>query len=520
MKLGNLRIGQRLLAGFGSLMALMMVIVGLAYQQFEAVKHDFAEVVEMERRAFLATEWLGLTTLNGNRAVAIAKSGGHAQVEAYFAPQVKKTTERISEIQKELEAHVTSDKGKALMAEIAEQRKAYIATRNEVFALLKAGDVAGGQRMLEQRMMPANESYLKVIGAFNAFEHELVKQRTEVVDAAVDRAETVLLVLTAIAIGIGGLAAWLITRSVTHPLAQAVAAVRTMAGGDLTQAVPAEGRDEAADLLRGLGDMQRSLQRLIGEVRSTTDSITTASSEIATGNQDLSARTEQTASNLQQTASSMEQLTGTVRQTADSARTANQLASSAQATAAKGGEVVSQVVTTMEDINASSKKIADIIGVIDGIAFQTNILALNAAVEAARAGEHGRGFAVVATEVRQLAQRSAQAAREIKSLIEASTGAVAAGVQRVGDAGRTMGEIVHVVEQVSGLIGTLSVSVAGQHDGIGQLNDVVARLDAMTQQNSALVEQSSAASQSLRDQVQRLADVVRVFLIAPVPQQA
>jgi len=514
MKLGNLRIGQRLLAGFGSLMALMMVIVGLAYQQFEAVKHDFAEVVEMERRAFLATEWLGLTTLNGNRAVAIAKSGGHAQVEAYFAPQVKKTTERISEIQKELEAHVTSDKGKALMAEIAEQRKAYIATRNEVFALLKAGDVAGGQRMLEQRMMPANESYLKVIGAFNAFEHELVKQRTEVVDAAVDRAETVLLVLTAIAIGIGGLAAWLITRSVTHPLAQAVAAVRTMAGGDLTQAVPAEGRDEAADLLRGLGDMQRSLQRLIGEVRSTTDSITTASSEIATGNQDLSARTEQTASNLQQTASSMEQLTGTVRQTADSARTANQLASSAQATAAKGGDVVSQVVTTMEDINASSKKIADIIGVIDGIAFQTNILALNAAVEAARAGEQGRGFAVVASEVRSLAQRSANAAKEIKSLIGDSVEKVGAGSKLVDQAGATMTEILASVRQVTHIMGEISVASREQSSGIEQVNRSIEQMDGMTQQNAALVEQAAAAASSLRDQSKKLTEAVAVFKLA------
>jgi methyl-accepting chemotaxis protein len=514
MKLGNLRIGQRLLAGFGSLMALMMVIVGLAYQQFEAVKHDFAEVVEMERRAFLATEWLGLTTLNGNRAVAIAKSGGNAQVESYFAPQVKQTTERISEIQKELEAHVTSDEGKALLARIAEQRKAYIATRSEVFALLKAGDVAGGQRVLEQRMLPASESYLKVIGAFNAFEHDLVRQRSEVVDAAVDRAEAVLLVLMAIAMGMGGLAAWLITRSVTQPLAQAVAAVRTMAGGDLTQAVPAEGRDEAADLLRGLGDMQRSLQRLIGEVRSTTDSITTASSEIATGNQDLSARTEQTASNLQQTASSMEQLTGTVRQTADSARTANQLASSAQATAAKGGDVVSQVVTTMEDINASSKKIADIIGVIDGIAFQTNILALNAAVEAARAGEQGRGFAVVASEVRSLAQRSANAAKEIKELIGASVEKVENGTRLVDAARASMEDIVAQVQNVTTMISEIGSATLEQTAGIGQVSTAVGQLDQVTQQNAALVEESTAAADSLKQQAQSLAEVVGVFKLA------
>ncbi|MET0350219.1 MAG: methyl-accepting chemotaxis protein [Rhizobacter sp.] len=269
--------------------------------------------------------------------------------------------------------------------------------------------------------------------------------------------------------------------------------------------------------------LQSAIARMsgaIGQVDQASSTIGSAVNEIAAGQLDLSTRTETAASNLQQTAATLHQLTDTLRESADTAREAHRLAAAASAAATRGGTVVGEVVGDMDQISRSSHQIADIIGVIDGIAFQTNILALNAAVEAARAGEHGRGFAVVATEVRQLAQRSAQAAREIKSLIEASTGAVAAGVQRVGDAGRTMGEIVHVVEQVSGLIGTLSVSVAGQHDGIGQLNDVVARLDAMTQQNSALVEQSSAASQSLRDQVQRLADVVRVFLIAPVPQQA
>jgi methyl-accepting chemotaxis protein len=246
-------------------------------------------------------------------------------------------------------------------------------------------------------------------------------------------------------------------------------------------------------------------------VQNATESIGTASAEIATGNQDLSARTEQTASNLQQAASSMEQLTGTVKQSADSARHANQLATSAAEVAARGGQVVSQVVATMDDINASSKKIADIIGVIDGIAFQTNILALNAAVEAARAGEQGRGFAVVASEVRSLAQRSAEAAKEIKGLIGASVEKVEGGSRLVADAGRTMAEIVSSVQRVSDIIGEITAASAEQSDGIGQINTSVSQLDQMTQQNSALVEQSAAAADSLKEQAVKLAQVVGTF---------
>ncbi len=267
----------------------------------------------------------------------------------------------------------------------------------------------------------------------------------------------------------------------------------------------------AGSLLDGLGQMVESLRRTVTQVRQSTDSISTASSEIATGNQDLSARTEQTASNLQQAASSMEQLTGTVKQSADSARQANQLAASAAEVAARGGNVVSQVVTTMNEINASSKKISDIIGVIDGIAFQTNILALNAAVEAARAGEQGRGFAVVASEVRSLAQRSAQAAKEIKGLIGASVDKVEAGSRLVADAGATMTEIVGSVQRVSDIIGEISAASSEQSDGIGQINAAVLQLDQMTQQNAALVEESAAAAESLKQQAGTLAHAVGAF---------
>ena len=303
--------------------------------------------------------------------------------------------------------------------------------------------------------------------------------------------------------------------SICRPLDDARRLALAIAGGDLTQRVTVQGRDETAVLQTALADMQSSLNCIVAKVRMASDSMGTASTEIASGNADLSVRTEQTASNLQQTASSLEQLTNTVQHTAQSARTANELATSAQTSAAHGGKVVSEVVATMQDISASSAKISDIIGVIDGIAFQTNILALNAAVEAARAGEEGRGFAVVAGEVRSLAQRSAQAAREIKVLIAASTGKVESGAKLVVGAGAAMTEIVGSVQRVSQIISEITGAATAQSDGIAQVNQAVSQLDQMTQQNAALVEQSAAAGESLRDQARALVDVVAAFKLLP-----
>jgi methyl-accepting chemotaxis protein len=310
------------------------------------------------------------------------------------------------------------------------------------------------------------------------------------------------------------------SRSIVSPIDYARRVAQAVAGGDLTMQIRADGRDEAADLLRALAQMQSSLRSIVGDVGSAADSIGTASREVASGNADLSTRTEQAASNLQQTASSMSQLTGTVRQAGDAAAQANQLAHRAASVAQRGGAVVAQVVSTMDQINTSSKKIVDIIGTIDGIAFQTNILALNAAVEAARAGEQGRGFAVVASEVRSLAQRSAEAARQIKGLIVSSVERVEAGSKLVGEAGATMTEIVASVQRVSDIIGEISAAAAEQNQGIVQVNGAVTELDRMTQQNAALVEQSAAAAESLREQAHQLAGVVSVFRLGQTPVAA
>ncbi len=316
-------------------------------------------------------------------------------------------------------------------------------------------------------------------------------------------------------LGVVVLVVWPLTllnsKSITQPIAYAGTVAEAIAQGDLTRPIRLDGRDEATALLGALKRMQESLRAVVSQVHASSQTIQQASAEVASGNSDLSQRTESAAGSLQQTASSMEQLTATVRQSADSARQASELARSATSVAQHGGEAVAQVVATMDDINTSSRRISDIIGTIDGIAFQTNILALNAAVEAARAGEQGRGFAVVASEVRSLAQRSAAAAREIKSLIGASVERVETGSRQVVDAGRTMSDIVASVQRVNQIIGEISAAAADQSAGIGQVNGAVTQLDQSTQQNAALVEQSAAAAESLREEAGRLAEVVATF---------
>ena len=511
MSLNNLRIATRLSLGFGAVLTLLLVIVAIAYSQFVSTSAGLATLLSYQDQAELTQDWYGKTQLNVSRAIAIAKTAGQPEVRAYFDPLITKTSAEITEIQKKLEATIASPEGKELMSTVAKKRAEYIAARNGVFNAIKQVDPIAAEAQLKDKMLPASEAYLGAMAKVQAFQDDLAQKDAKSLDNGIRSTSTALLVLLGASLAVGATMAFVTTRSVTAPLHQAVDTARVIAASDLSQPVDSGRKDELGDLLRALGQMQGALRGLVGQVRSSTDSINTASAEIAIGTQDLSARTEQAASNLQQTASAMEEITATVKQSEESARQANQLAASASEVAVRGGVAVAQVVTTMDEINASSKKIADIVGVIDGIAFQTNILALNAAVEAARAGEQGRGFAVVASEVRSLAARSAEAAKEIKGLIGASVDKVESGTRQVTDAGATMTEIVNAVKRVSDIIGEITAASGEQSQGIGEINNSVSQLDQMTQQNAALVEESTAAAESLKEQAARLAEVVGTF---------
>ncbi|MDR6537591.1 methyl-accepting chemotaxis protein [Variovorax soli] len=368
----------------------------------------------------------------------------------------------------------------------------------------------GGIRQIAQGAA-APDAVQKQLAAFAELQDQQARATAAETEQAVDGARWLLLGLglLALATGIG----WTVglVRSIVRPLDEAIFIAETVAAGDLSKEFETERGGEFGRLLRGMGEMEDTLTEVVTRIKESTDSIVTASGQIAAGNQDLSSRTEEQASALQQTAASMEELTSTVKQNADNARQANQLALSASEVAVKGGDVVSQVVDTMASIHASSKKIVDIIGVIDGIAFQTNILALNAAVEAARAGEQGRGFAVVASEVRNLAQRSAAAAKEIKGLIDDSVGKVDAGTTLVGEAGKTMEEIVGSIRRVTDIVGEISAASHEQTQGIEQINQAITQMDQVTQQNAALVEEAAAAAQSMQEQAGKLSQVVGTF---------
>jgi methyl-accepting chemotaxis protein len=453
-----------------------------------------------------------MTETNTQRVIGTTVSSDPAMTIA-FAEPLKAGIADISVLQKNIaEVATTPDDAKAL-ALVAQYRTVVLGLVKKGAALRDAGDAAATRAFIENEFASAIANYL---GALKQFAQLQQAQRDQAVADSRESARyagwigiAAMLAVSAVSLVWIG---WLV-RSIRRPLAQAVTAAQAIAEGDLTARVPTGRGDEIGQLLTALDGMGDRLRTLVSEVRYGVESVNTASSEIATGNNDLSARTEQTASNLQETASSMEQITTTVGHSADTAREATRLAGTAADAAARGGKVVAQVVDNMQAITHSSKKIADIIGVIDGIAFQTNILALNAAVEAARAGEQGRGFAVVAGEVRTLARRSAEAAKEIKTLIGNSVSQVEAGAGLVGETGHAMQQIVDSVRRVNELIAGIAQAADAQRNGISEVNQAVVSLDQMTQQNAALVEESAAATSSLRDQTQRLAEVVSTFRV-------
>ena len=476
-----------------------------------------------ESKLYDAAAWRGLTQANVVRVVA-SLIGNDPALDAAMKPEIAETTARITEIQQRVDAAAADPQERAALDRIAEARKAYIAARESAGQAKAGGDAAAAKSLLADKVQPAVTAYLAAQQAYV----DLQRAQTAAVRAAsgTERMRSVWAVLSVVAVVITLLmvSTMLTVRAICRPMARLVEVARRIGDGDLDAEVDSGRDDEIGAVQRALAAMRDALRGIVGQARQSAESIQVASSEVASGNADLSHRTEETASNLQQTASSLQQLTANVRQSADAAAQANQLAASAQTVAQRGGDVVSQVVSTMDEINTASKRIADIIGTIDGIAFQTNILALNAAVEAARAGEQGRGFAVVASEVRSLAQRSAEAAREIKSLIGSSVDKVETGARLVQDAGSTMGEIVASVQRVTDVIGAITAAAAEQSEGIGQVNGAVANLDQMTQQNAALVEESAAAAESLKDQAQRLTQSMQVFKLSgsttPAPAAA
>ncbi len=520
MNLNNLRMARKLWAVLlGLMLALMGLGIGLVVN-LSKINTEMANNVQFaEDRISLALRWKGMSALSVERAVVAAVSSDEALVQQ-MQQLVKSGVEEITEIQKKVTAAVVFAEGKQMLDQIAAERVLVLQFNAQAQEARKSGDLDTARQIVEEKMRPAVAKYVASQDAFVARQAQMRDTAKKEGFDQYSKANWIGAGLAAALLLLAmGLAAVLV-RSVTQPLQRAVDLADAIAGGNLTVSAHDERKDELGQLLRSLSAMAAHLRSVVGEVRSGVESVSSASTQIASGNQDLSARTEQTAANLEETAASMEELTATVTQSADTARQANQLAANAAQAATRGGEVVGQVVASMQHITDSSRKIADIIGVIDSIAFQTNILALNAAVEAARAGEQGRGFAVVASEVRSLAQRSAAAAKEIKTLISASVDNVESGSQQVAQAGQSMTDIVASVQRVSDLIGEITASSTEQRDGIAQVNQAVTNLDQMTQQNAALVEESTAAASAMRDQAQHLAQVVSVFNVGAVTSTA
>ena len=507
----NMRIGNRLGLGFAVLLALAVVITSIGvwrlYSISQTTQYLMTSPLAKER---LISDWYRNLTNGINRTMAIAKSTDPA-LGPFFSEQTAAATKESTELQQKILSLLVVDEEKELFQRIMEHRKVYLSTRDAMTKKKVAGDTEEATRIFTQEFIPGANKYQAAVEKLVEQQRVFMDKTGAQIAQANESSRKTLITLAVIMALFSVIFAWRLTTGITRPLKRAVDVARSVASGDLSGQIEVHSTDETGQLLQSLKDMTANLLTLIGNVRSGTQSIATASSEIASGNLDLSSRTEEQASSLTETASAMEELTNTVKQTADNAQQANQLAQATSVIASKGGEAASEVVTTMESINQSAHKIVDIIGVIDGIAFQTNILALNAAVEAARAGEQGKGFAVVATEVRSLAQRSATAAKEIKTLINDAVGKIETGGRLVQQAGSTIDEVVVSVKRVTDIVGEISMASNEQSIGIEQVNQAILQMDQVTQQNAALVEQAAAATGSMQDQADQLTRAVSVF---------
>ncbi|BEV16847.1 methyl-accepting chemotaxis protein [Herbaspirillum sp. DW155] len=512
--MSDIKISVRLGACFAALIVVMCVIAGVGVKNLQAVSDATDEIVDDRYVKVALVNQITDKVNTAARALRNAIIAPDPATAEKYLDRAANNTREVTEHMADLEKRLNTPKGKELFGKIRDARAEYAKPRDRVLELIRQRKMAEASEYLFNEVIPAQDKYFAALKDMIAFQVSLMEKSVAKSDAAAADAINLMVVLSGLAILLSVACAVLITRSITRPLNEAVEVASAVASGDLTVQIAATSRDETGALLSSLKTMNENLHRIVTEVRLGTDTIATASGQIATGNLDLSSRTEQQAGALEETASAMEELTSTVRQNADNARQANALAASASQVATQGGSVVGEVVQTMGQINDASRKIVDIITVIDGIAFQTNILALNAAVEAARAGEQGRGFAVVASEVRTLAQRSAAAAKEIKSLIDTSVERVENGSRLVEQAGATMSEVVASVRRVTDVVAEITAASGEQSDGIEQINQAIVQMDEVTQQNAALVEQAAAAAQSLQEQSGRLQETVGIFKLS------
>ena len=507
------RIGARLFVAFGAVLALLLVVAVVAVWNLNTLSHTTRHMTQVAWAKADAASRLGLiAALNARRTAEQVFSD--PQRRQQLRDEIVASREAFVVSIKRLQELLFLDEGKALLAKIEQARGIYVQSQTKFYALLDAGDMEGATHELQTVTLVQLALISQYCQDLSDLENRLVQEDGAQAVAAADWARWIVIATGLIAAALGMGLAWVITRSITRPLVQAVGVAQSVAQGQLGNAMAIDRSDETGDLLQTLQAMDQSLVQIVTNVRQGSDAIATATTQIATGNLDLSGRTEEQASALEQTTAAMHELSGTVSQNYESGKQASALAETAAQVAMRGGKVVAEVVDTMEAINTSSRKIADIIGIIDSIAFQTNILALNAAVEAARAGEQGRGFAVVAGEVRSLAGRSAGAAREIKSLIGASVERVEQGTRLVDKAGTTMTEVVASIRRVTDIMGEISAASSEQSSGVSQVGEAITQMDQATQQNAALVEQSAAAADGLRLQAGQLVDAVAVFKLA------
>jgi methyl-accepting chemotaxis protein len=511
----NLKIGARMGSGIAVILMLMAAMAGVGIWSLGASNDAANELQNRLNRASLIQDWA--SSIEDNTEITSAYMLTSDQEEQ---KRIQSKSDEQRKLHKEISDKLTataSGEGKRMLAEIDSAATPYREARAEAMQIKSRNSPDDGARLHEivsSKLIPGGRDYAAAVQQYRKM---IEGQAQDAKDQAYDTyvlGRRILIAGAIVALILGVLIGGAITRSIVVPVKDMVSVAKKLAAGDLTaKAASRIGRDELGELVRELQAMKESWARIVSSIRSGADTISTASGQIAAGNTDLSSRTEEQAASLEETAASTEELASTVRQNADNARQASQLASGASAVAVQGGQAVADVVDTMNEISASSSKISEIVSVIDGIAFQTNILALNAAVEAARAGEQGKGFAVVASEVRALAQRSAAAAREIKELIEESVGRVGVGAGQVERAGATMKEIVGSVKRVSDIIGEISAASAEQSNGIDQISRAVSQMDEVTQQNAALVEESAAAANSLQDQARELVRAVSVFKV-------